>query len=144
MLRRFDTWLGSKLFVPIIIRICQATGITQLRFFVLTWWVATLWQFYWLTHGFWGYVFVGVCLLTWTLAAGLNRSLGINDSRYWFRLLVIIGTVLDLAIQDKWQSLAFDVMILAAEYALTIKTIPPKQVKEKNTRRSVATAKAGG
>jgi hypothetical protein len=134
MMKRIDLWLGKNLFQPPIILACQLTGMTQYAVHRYLWWAIIMFCVWSLSEGdhwLWKAVtiFMGVCH---TISAGLSPDRPIEGSKYWFRKLLIVLLALELAASAAL--LQFPSMMLVAmmfaEYALTIKTIPPRKTKE--------------
>lgn len=139
ILTNIDLWIGRTLFVPPIIRLCQLTGQSQFAMSRLFWFIATLDGFYRAETLVSSMVFGGmsiVMMLTASLRADMPTS-----STLWFRMLALGFLTLDLvqgAANGKWLGIEFWVLVLVAEYAATIRTIPPGEDK-----KALAPADAG-
>jgi len=151
MLTKIDLWLGKKLFIPIIIWICQRAKITQYKFNIYAWVIATFSVIYsselknatdWVVL-----VLMSICALFWILQAALIPDMPRNPTGLWFRFFImtcivlfdIIPTIAGTPIRN---NIIFGPLVLFAEYALTIKTIPPLEAKEKAPSEKLVEAKA--
>jgi len=135
-MERLDHWIGRTLFVPIIIRFCQWSGWSQY----------SLYDYLWLLGSYALLIAsaedgVGAAIIPFAFALYLTVNLGFSakyqrhESPFSRRLLLIVNAAHVLAhITGKTMILAgpnWDLscstllMWLTAEYALTIKTIPP-------------------
>lgn len=127
MIERIDTWIGKTMFVPLIIRICQLFGCTQHRFHRVCWFIACLVAFYF-TDSLPEKLCFGVAALWYCMRAATMGDDVPTKSWMWFRLLMAALTPLDLMHLDR---IACDVLVLFAEYASTIRTIPPLETRER-------------
>jgi hypothetical protein len=127
MIARIDTWIGKALFVPIIIRLCQRLGCTQFRFNRVCWFLAALISFKNATDVV-GQVAIGLIAVYFCLLAALVEEHKPATSWRWFRLTVVCLTILDVI--SRSAHLGTDFFVLFAEYAATIRTIPPLSAKE--------------
>lgn len=134
ILSRLDAWLGKTLFHPPIILACQLTRQTQYAMHRALWFFAACHATVYIEHDEWLWVafmwfFVAVTLLSATLLADWP-AISLRAFRlFWFFLL--IGQVsLTLFGGDLLASAIRSVIILFAEYAATIKTIPPRRKRE--------------
>ena len=136
---RFDTWIGLKLFHPIIIFICQITKQTQYAF------SRSLWFMYWVIYLYYNdsviwQTIAFVCALGGLIGLGMFPDKPVK-SYGWVRLAFWIIFIVNL-IPTSFISLytiGITILLLFAEYALTIKTIPPRKKKEKLGKVSNAT-----
>lgn len=134
MIHRLDAWIGLRLFHPPIIWLCQRTGMTQWAFYRYLWWVFALWAVWrdprdsvigtvWI---------VGFALLR-TLNAGLalntpvRSSLLVRGIIYALLAIILIPPISQRDIEGALMQL----VILTAEYAATISTIPPRRQRER-------------
>lgn len=140
-LRRLDAWIGLRVFHPPIIWLCQRTGMTQWAFYRYGWWIAALWCV-WdddRSSTVWT-VMVVIGALIRTFSAGLSLNLPAQPL-FFIRLALILGGGLVLLFELAGQysltefadQLGWDVVALAAEYAATISTIPPRRKRERKT-----------
>ena len=140
-LRAADAWIGKTLFVPPIIWLCQRTGQSQFAISKLFWFIAALDAFYraetLVQSVIWGLLSI-VMMLTASLRADTpSRSL------FGWRLLAIGFLLFDILIgvvSGRWAGVEFWIFVLTAEYAATIRTIPPTEIK----RRKEAAASVEG
>ncbi|WP_257540568.1 hypothetical protein [Sphingobium sp. CFD-1] len=136
ILSRLDAWLGKTLFHPPIIALCQLTRQTQYAISGALWFFACCHATYYAQHDGWGWAIV-LWLVTITAFIGATlfpdherQSSGLFRLFFWSLLLLeipamlLVGHVRATAIRD--------VIILFAEYAATIKTIPPRRKRERN------------
>lgn len=124
-----DAWIGKTLFIPPIIKLCQLTRQTQFAVSRLFWFIAALDGFYRADTLFssilWGGISV-VMMITATKRADHPAA-----SFMLFRLLFLLLLILDLlngTTTGKWAGVEFWVLVLTAEYAATIRTIPPTEL----------------
>ncbi|HLL58317.1 MAG TPA: hypothetical protein VK391_00305 [Allosphingosinicella sp.] len=140
MLEKLDLWLGKTLFVPPIIKLCQLTRQSQFAVSRLFWFIAALDGFY-RADTLLSSVIFGVLSLIMMVTASL-RADSPTRSSFWMRMIALFLLVLDLlggAVTGKWAGAEFWFFVLIAEYAATIRTIPPLDAKEK----AASVAKAG-
>jgi hypothetical protein len=127
---RFDAWLGRTMFVPLVVRVCQLTRQTQYAVSRLFWFIAALDGFYRAESALTSVLF-GVISLMMAVSASL-RADSPTRSFLWFRLMAVAFFLLDLLdslATGEWAGIEFWVLVLIAEYASTIRTIPPRQTK---------------
>ena len=123
---KIDYWIGKNLFVPPIIKFCQLTRQSQFACSRLFWFVASLDAF---NHAqtlggslLWG----GMSLLV-----AFTATLRADNPTMSFRLFRLLGLVClgyDLihgASTGAWAGSDFWMLVLIAEYAATIRTLPP-------------------
>lgn len=131
-MKRLDIWLGKNLFQPPIILLCQLTGMTQFAVHRYLWWAITLYLIWRLDsddHWLWKtmLILVGVGQ---TIGAGLSPDRELKGSDLLRRFFVLLG-LLELITVMLGKPLSPHMLaMLFAEYALTIKTIPPRKTKE--------------
>lgn len=136
-MERFDVWLGKTFFVPLIIRLCQLTGQTQFAVSRLFWFIAALDGFYRADTLFASVLFGAVSLLM-MVTASLRADMP-TRSFIWFRLLAVAFFGLDLlggVATGEWAGIEFWVLVLIAEYASTIRTIPPRETRKREQART--------
>jgi hypothetical protein len=159
MMHRFDLWLGKTMFVPLVIRICQRTKLSQYTLHTYIWLVILLYNLlrgpsvY--GNGIWGWLFYGFLALVtlfWVIMAAVVPD-SIKTSATWLRYSFIFffcfdcfGIVMTALVHKPMATAVIiavkDWFILLAEYALTIKTIPPLEAKEKKLSGKLARQKA--
>ncbi|RVT93736.1 hypothetical protein [Sphingomonas crocodyli] len=140
---RIDAWVGRTLFVPLIIRLCQLTGMTQYAVSNYAWVAAGLtmvarlkfdngWAIAWA-------VFVMAFVLIDVIIGGLFPNLSRGGSpfirKFVLALLLIFGPLdaLEWALGGHKPNpliYAWNFFALLAEYAKTIKTIPPLEKRK--------------
>lgn len=131
-LTNIDLWIGKTLFVPPVIKLCQLTGQSQFAVSRLFWFVAALDGFYRADTLISAIIFGGMSIFM-MLTASLRADIPTSSS-VWFRMLAFGFLVLDLmqaAGTGEWLGTEFWVFVLVAEYAATIRTIPPHEHKKK-------------
>lgn len=136
MFTEVDNWIGKTLFVPPIIKLCQITRQTQFAVARLFWFIAALDGFYRADTLFMSVIWAGLSIYMMVSAAG--RADNPTVSFVFFRLLAIAMLVVDLlkGIQTgEWAGCEFWVFVLIAEYAATIRTIPPTQTSKREARK---------
>lgn len=136
-LSRLDAWLGKALFHPPIILVCQITRQSQYAIHRAVWFFAACHATYfamrdgqgwgWLAF-LWGYTIIA--LIGATAFADMEaRSWGVVRLLLWIFLAL---EMLASAVTGFMASSAIrSIMLLFAEYAATIKTIPPRQKRER-------------
>lgn len=135
---RFDQWIGKTLFVPPIIKLCQLTRQSQYAVSRLFWFIAALDGFYRAETLFSSILWGGVSVLMMITAS--QRADSPTASFMVFRLLAVAFLALDLVggvVSGEWAGSEFWILVLIAEYAATIRTLPPTE-----TRKSPAGASA--
>ena len=130
-----DEWLGKTLFVPPIIKLCQLTGQSQYAVSRLLWFVVALDQLR-LAETFGQKVIAGIFSLIMMLTASLRADMPAFSMR-WFRMLALVLLILDIvhgARSSEWAGVEIWIIILFAEYAATIRTIPPAEVQSRSAK----------
>jgi hypothetical protein len=148
MFVRFDHWLGKHMFVPIIIRICQRAKITQHRFAAYGWMVALFCLLAETPHGWFDWIMYGITVLIGMLAIAVTALMPdypFQSNGVGFRMFVLAQfLLLDLLplLVFGWHTVhpntLFAPIVLFAEYAKTITTIPPLEAKEKKRAAKLA------
>jgi hypothetical protein len=126
MLSDLDAWLGKTLFVPPIIKLCQLTGQSQFAVSRLFWFIAALDGFY-RSDTLLSSVIFGVLSLIMMVTASLRADTPTRSS-FWMRVIAFLLLFFDIvagAITGAWAGVEFWLFVLIAEYAATIRTIPP-------------------
>lgn len=124
----FDAWVGKTLFVPPIIKLCQVTQQSQFAVSRLFWFIAALDGFYRADTLFSSILWGGMSVFMMVTAT--RRADSPTASFMFFRLLGILFLALDLirvAATGDWAGVEFWVLVLIAEYAATIRTVPPRE-----------------
>ena len=141
MITSLDTWLGKHLFQPPIILICQLTGISQFAFYRYGWWVVSMWSVvHDARHGWsWALLISGPLALAFTITAAVTPDKPV-DGNQWFRCFVLALIPLDVAMALSGHPSPVALAILFAEYALTIRTIPPRETRVQRFQRKEQSA----
>ena len=134
-LTEIDGWVGKTLFLPPIIKLCQVTRQTQYAISRLLWFVVALDQLR-LANTLGERIIAGVFSLFMMVTASLRADMP-AVSMMLFRILAIAMLVIDVvhgAAAGQWRGIEVWLLILFAEYAATIRTIPPAETKEPAAR----------
>lgn len=134
-----DQWIGKTLFVPPIIKLCQLTRQSQFAVSRLFWFIAALDGLYRADTLFMAIIWGGMSIVMMITAA--RRADNPTTSLVFFRLLGIAFLVLDLfkgVTLGQWAGTEFWLFVLIAEYAATIRTLPPREAS-KSAARAPAT-----
>lgn len=132
---KIDAWVGKTLFIPPIIKLCQVTRQSQFAVSRLFWFIAALDGFYRAETLFSSILWGG--LSVFMMITATRRADSPTASFMFFRMLGLLFLVLGLvkaAAIGEWAGVEFWVLVLIAEYAATIRTVPPK---EESKRRAV-------
>ncbi len=131
LFEKVDAWVGKTLFVPPIIKLCQLTRQTQFAVSRLFWFIAALDGFYRADTLFSSVLWGGLSVVMMITAT--RRADSPTGSFMLFRLLFLLFLVLDVlngAATGEWAGVEFWILVLTAEYAATIRTIPPIALTE--------------
>ena len=126
---KVDAWVGKTLFIPPIIKFCQLTRQTQFAVSRLFWFIAALDGFYRADTLFSSILWGGMSVVMMITAT--KRADSPAASFMLFRILSLLFLVIDVieaATTGKWAGVEFWVLVLTAEYAATIRTIPPTEL----------------
>lgn len=129
---RVDAWIGKTLFIPPIIKLCQLTRQTQFAVSRLFWFIAALDGFYRAETLFSSILWGGMSVFMMVTAA--RRADSPTASFMFFRLLGVVFFALDIVragFTGAWGGVEFWVLVLIAEYAATIRTVPPAKESKK-------------
>ncbi len=132
ILARIDGWIGRTLFVPPIVKLCQRTGQSQYAVSRLFWFVAALDGLY-RADTLVSAILFGVLSVVMMVTASLRADWPTHSSML-FRMLAVVFLALDVLrglVQHDWAGVEFWVIVLAAEYAASIRTIPPAETKKR-------------
>ena len=135
---KIDHWIGRTLFVPPIIKLCQLTRQSQFAVSRLFWFVAALDGFYHADNLFSSILWGGMSVVMMITAT--QRADHPTVSFMFLRLLGVVFLALDLlkgAVTGAWAGVEFWILVLIAEYAATILTIPPKETSRRTVKASV-------
>ena len=130
ILARIDHWIGATLFVPPIVKLCQRTGQSQYAVSRLFWFVAALDGLY-RADTLVSALMFGAMSVFMMVTASLRADWPTRSSML-FRLLAVAFLAMDVvqgAAKGEWAGVEFWVIVLAAEYAASIRTIPPADTK---------------
>ena len=134
---QIDLWIGKTLFVPLIIKFCQLTRQSQFAASRLFWFIAALDGFYHAETLFSSLLWGGMSIFMMVTAT--RRADRPTMSFTFFRMLGLLFLILDLvkgAATGVWAGTEFWVLVLMAEYAATIRTIPPAEVRPAKAKAS--------
>jgi len=130
-LQGIDKWVGQTLFIPPIIKLCQASGQSQFAICRLFWFIVALDQLR-IAETLTGQIIAGIFSIIMMLPASLRADMPAYSMR-GFRIIAMILLALDVfhgAASGDWLGIEIWALILCAEYAATIRTIPPKDVRK--------------
>lgn len=135
----FDVWVGKTLFVPPIIKFCQITKQSQFAVSRLFWFLTALDQLR-IATSLTSQIIAGLFSLFMMFTASFRADMPAFSMR-WFRMVAVAFLALDVfssLMSGVWRGVEIWVLVLFAEYAATIGTIPPAedQKKVKNARPS--------
>ncbi|MBA3678263.1 MAG: hypothetical protein H0W74_12820 [Sphingosinicella sp.] len=125
---KIDRWVGTNLFIPPIIKLCQLTRQSQFAVSRTFWFVAALDGFYRAETLFWSIVWGAMSLFMMITAT--RRADSPTGSFMFFRMLALVFLAIDLArgaATGQWAGSEFWLFVLIAEYASTIRTVPPRE-----------------
>jgi hypothetical protein len=134
-LTEIDHWIGKTLFLPPIIKLCQLTRQSQFAVARLFWFIAALDAFYRAETLFSSVLWGGMSIVMMVLAA--RQADTPTASFMFFRLLAVVMLILDIgqgAASGDWTGFGFWLFVLVAEYAATIRTIPPRRTSGRMER----------
>ncbi len=131
LVQKIDLWVGGTLFVPLIVRLCQLTRQSQFAVSRLFWFIAALDGFY-RADTLVSSVLFGLLSLVMMVTASTRADMP-TQSFMWFRMLAIVLLVVDIvlgAVTGAWAGTEFWILVLVAEYAATIRFVPPREPKK--------------
>jgi hypothetical protein len=134
-----DHWIGKTLFVPPIIKLCQLTRQSQFAVSRLFWFIAALDGFYRADTLFMSVIWGGLSIYMMITAS--RRADSPATSFMFIRLLGIAFLTLDLlkgVTAGEWAGSEFWFLVLIAEYAATIRTIPPRETSKISAKAPAA------
>jgi hypothetical protein len=137
-----DLWIGRTLFLPPIIKLCQVTKQTQFAVSRLFWFVAALDQLR-IAETLIGRIIAGAFCIVMMITASLRADMP-TFSMMWFRMMAVAFLVLDVAHgigNGAWKGVEIWLFVLFAEYAATIRTIPPASTRETAARKADVTGR---
>ena len=139
MLSRIDFWIGKTLFLPLIIKLCHLLRQSQYAIARLFWFAAMLSGLYRADHAV-DYLVFGLGSFIMMLTASLRADRP-TRSQLWFRMLAIVALavrIATIAAGGSLDGIEFWTFVLIAEYATTIRTLPPRNVKKTSARSANA------
>jgi hypothetical protein len=125
---KIDSWIGRTLFVPPIIKLCQLTRQSQFAVSRLFWFVAALDGFYHAETLFSSILWGGMSALMMFTAT--QRADHPTTSFMFLRLLAVVFFAVDVlkgSLTGEWAGIEFWPLVLVAEYASTIRVVPPRE-----------------
>lgn len=131
LLEVIDQWIGRTLFLPPIVKLCQLTRQSQFAVSRLFWFIAAMDGFY-RAETLFGSILFGVLSLAMMVTASLRADMPTRSSM-WFRMLALLFLSIDIvagATTGEWAGIEFWLFVLIAEYAASIRTIPPLEKKK--------------
>ena len=129
-----DAWIGKTLFIPPIIKLCHATRQTQYAVSRLIWFVAALDGFYRAETLFSSILWGGLSVVM--MITAVKRADAPTPTFLFFRLLSVVLFIVELlkvAVTGEWAGVEFWIFVLIAEYAATIRSLPPRDVSSRRT-----------
>lgn len=132
MLRKFDLWIGKTLFIPLIVKMCHATRQSQYAISRLFWFMAMLSGLYRAETAI-DYLIFGLGSFFMMLTASLRADQP-TSSWFWFRMIAFLGLIMrgaSAAAEGSLIGIEYWLFILFAEYAATIRTLPPSESRKK-------------
>lgn len=139
-LAEIDLWIGKTLFVPPIVKLCQITRQSQFAISRLFWFIVALDQLRvaeTLASRIVAALFCVVMMITASLRADMP-SFSMMGFRFFAMAFLALDVVQAVA-GGQWRGVEIWLLVLIAEYAATIETIPPSEVRK--TRAAKAAAK---
>ncbi len=136
---KVDHWIGKTLFVPPIIKLCQLTHQSQFAVARLFWFIAALDGLYRAETIFGMVLWGGFSVVMMVTAA--TRADRPTASYMFLRLLGVVLLGFDVVrgvATGEWAGTEFWIFVLVAEYAATIRTIPPKKTAKPADQAAVA------
>jgi hypothetical protein len=130
-----DQWIGKTLFVPPIIKLCQLTRQSQFAVSRTFWFFAALDGFYHAETLVWSIIWAGISIVM--MITAVRRADNPTASLMFFRLLAAAFFSLDLVrglTTGVWAGIEFWILVLVAEYAATIRTLPPRDTAKRTVR----------
>lgn len=132
-----DEWVGRTLFIPLIIKLCQVTRQSQFAVSRLFWFIAALDGFYRADTLFSSILWGGMSVIMMITAA--SRADSPTASFRFFRMLSLLFLALDLVaagVTGEWSGVEFWLLVLIAEYASTIRTVPPADLQKRTAAKA--------
>lgn len=137
ILHRLDAWLAKTLFHPPIILACQITRQTQYAMHKALWFFAACHATYYAQGSSWAvlafYWSYAVFVFVWAAAFADDHSFSFGLFRFVIWLSFAMEAVATAITGEIRHVQVREVIILFAEYAATIRTIPPRRPREDRT-----------
>jgi len=133
-----DVWIGKTLFVPPIVKLCQLTRQSQFAVSRLFWFITALDGFYRAETLFGSILWGGMSVVM--MISATRRADYPTASLMPFRLLAMLFLIIDVvegAVMGVWAGIEFWIFVLIAEYAATIRSVPPSEAQRKAAKASV-------
>ena len=133
-----DRWVGRTLFIPPIIKLCQVSGQSQFAVARLFWFIVALDQLR-IAETLTGRIIAGIFSIIMMLSASLRADMPAYSMR-GFRIIAMILLALDVfhgVASGDWLGVEIWLLILFAEYAATIRTIPPREERKAERANAV-------
>lgn len=130
-----DLWVGKTLFVPLIIKFCQITRQSQYAVSRLFWFITALDQLR-IATTLTSQIIAGLFSVFMMFTASTRADMP-AFSMAWFRMVALVFLALDVfsgIISGAWRGVEIWLLVLFAEYAATITTVPPREDR-KATRK---------
>ncbi|WP_235398862.1 hypothetical protein [Sphingomonas sp. SRS2] len=137
-----DVWVGKTLFIPPIVKLCQITKQSQYAVSRLFWFITALDQLR-IATSLTSQIIAGLFSIFMMFTASMRADMP-AFSMMWFRMVALAFLVLDVfsgVVSGTWRGVEIWVLVLFAEYAATITTIPPKE--DKKAARNLRASEAG-
>lgn len=122
-----DVWIGKTLFVPLIVKFCQITRQSQYAVSRLFWFITALDQLR-IATTLTSQIIAGLFSLFMMFTASTRADMP-AFSMAWFRMVALAFLTLDIfsgIVSGVWRGVEIWLLVLFAEYAATITTVPPK------------------
>jgi hypothetical protein len=126
VLTLLDTWLGKTLFLPPIVKLCHVTRQSQFAISRLFWLAAAL-DGFWRAESLFLLMLFGLISLLMVVATAMRADLPTRSSLL-MRMIALLLLAEDLwsgATSGQWAGAEFWLIVLLAQYAATIRTLPP-------------------
>lgn len=150
MFSKMDIWAGKTLFIPLIIKVCQKAKITQYKFAAYGWAIAVMLLLTRRPEGVTDWIMYAIMVVigvSFIAVAAVRPDLPRSPSSFmrvmaWFTVLVLVLPRVVMTLTFDYRELYW-LLVLFAEYARTIDTIPPEEIKEKATKLVPSKSRTG-
>lgn len=126
---KVDAWVGQTLLIPPVIKLCQWTRQTQFAVSRSFWFIAALDAFYRADTLFSSILWGGMNVLM--MITAIRRADSPAASFIFFGMMALLFFIVDVlagVLTGELAGVEFWVLVLTAEYAATIRTIPPVEL----------------